>query len=69
MFKICNKIAYGDKMIFATSDCNSDIRTILGTSKWDIKDNKVQRYKYESEAEFQKLLELLKPSIKREKWG
>ncbi|WP_016917189.1 hypothetical protein [Rickettsia honei] len=57
-------------MIFATSDCNSDIRTILGTSKWiDIKDNKVQRYKYASEAEFQKLLELLKPSIKREKWG
>ncbi|KJW04884.1 MULTISPECIES: hypothetical protein [spotted fever group] len=57
-------------MIFATSDCNSDIRTILGTSKWiDMKDNKVQRYKYESEAEFQKLLELLKPSIKREKRG
>ncbi|WP_231288688.1 AAA domain-containing protein [Rickettsia rhipicephali] len=65
MFKICNKIAYGDKMIFATSDCNSDIRTILGTSKWiDIKDNKVQRYKYESEAELQKLLELLKQVLK-----
>ncbi|MGN7619655.1 DEAD/DEAH box helicase [Rickettsia amblyommatis] len=59
MFKICNK------MIFATSDCNSDIRTILGTSKWiDIKDNKVQRYKYDSEAKFQKLLELLKQVLK-----
>ncbi|KJV79133.1 MULTISPECIES: hypothetical protein [spotted fever group] len=52
-------------MIFATSDCNSDIRTILGTAKWiDIKDNKVQRYKYESEAELQKLLELLKQVLK-----
>ena len=40
-------------MIFATSDCHSDIRTILGTSKWiDIKDNKVQRYKYEWKPNF-----------------
>lgn len=65
MFNICNKIAYGNKMIFATSDCKSDIRNILGISKWiNVKDNKVQRYKYESEAESQKLLELLKQILK-----
>ncbi|HJD60793.1 MAG TPA: hypothetical protein LFV90_01200 [Rickettsia endosymbiont of Columbicola hoogstraali] len=65
MFKIYNKIAYSNKMIFATSDCKSEIRDILGASKWiDIKDTNVQRYKYESEAEFQKLLELLKQILK-----
>ncbi|WP_342170044.1 DEAD/DEAH box helicase [Rickettsia endosymbiont of Seladonia tumulorum] len=69
MFSICNKIAYGNKMIFATSNCKSDIRDILGVSKWiDVKDNKIQRYKYESEAEFQKLLHILMQILAEKDW-
>ncbi|WP_341793461.1 MULTISPECIES: AAA domain-containing protein [unclassified Rickettsia] len=61
MFDICNKIAYDNKMIFAVTFVKSELKEILGNSRWiNVVDDSIDQAKHESEAEFKKLFEFLK---------